>query len=467
MNEETNGVENPETEDNIMNTAATEDNGVDTASTADSQDSIASQVEVADEGPCRKRLKITIAPEKVASELETQFKQLKANVMLPGFRKGKAPLKRLKSRFGEQVEQDVREDLINRSMEEQFEAADFSPIGFPEYENIEFSTENPFTFDAVFDVQPSFELPEYKGIEVESELKSVEDGDVDAEIERITEQASSLEPLEVGTQAEGDFVVVNLDLTADGESIFSREEVMMKIGDDFIDSMEIPGLGKDLAGAAADAVIEKSAQVPEDFPEAEHHGKTADVKLVIKDAKKLVAPEMNEEFFGRLGVESEEDLRNKVREGMEGRHEAEENTRQEDLLSEKVADSVEMELPESMLERRKESLVRNKSMELMRDGASEEDATAEAEKDDELANQARLELVRIFVLDRIAEEEKVFVTEDEVVQRLQAIASAYQRPLEEVIEQYRNNGMIPELRNGMKREKVKQLLRKKAKVSGS
>ena len=466
MNEDTNGVENPETEDTAMNTSATEDSGVDTA-TAESQDFIASNVEVVEEGPCRKRMKITIAPETVATELETQFRQLKANVMLPGFRKGKAPLKMLKSRFGEQVEQDVREDLIGRSVEEQFEASEDKPIGFPEYENIEFSTENPFTFDAVYDVQPTFELPDYKGVEVDSELKTVEDADVDAEIERISEQASTLEPLEVGKQAEGDFVVVDLELTADGESIFSREEVMMKIGDDFIDSMEIPGLGKDLAGATADAVIEKSAAVPEDFPQAEHHGKTADVKLTVKDAKKLVAPEMNEEFFGRLGVESEEDLRNKVREGMQGRYEAEENTRQEDLLAEKVADSVEMELPESMLERRKESLVRNKAMELMRDGVLEADATAEAEKDEELANQARLELVRIFVLDRIAEEEKVFVTEDEVVQRLQAIAATYQQPMEAVLEQYRNNGMIPELRNGMKREKVKQLLRKKAKVSGS
>ena len=466
MNEDTNGVENPETEDTAMNTSATEDTGVDSA-TSESQDFISSNVEVADEGPCRKRMSITIAPETVTAELETQFKQLKSNVMLPGFRKGKAPLKMIKAKFGKDIEQDVREDLINRSVSEQMENADYTPIGFPEFENIEFSTENPFTFEAVFDVQPTFDLPEYKGVEVDSQLKTVEDSDVDAEIERISEQASTLEPLEVGSQAEGDFVVVDLDLTADGESIFSRDEVMMKIGDDFIDSMEIPGLGKDLAGAAADAVIEKSATVPDDFPQEEHHGKTADVKLTIKDAKKLVAPEMNEEFFGRLGVESEEDLRNKVREGMEGRYEAEENTRQEDLLAEKVADSVEMELPESMLERRKESLVRNKVMELMREGTSEEDATAEVEKDEELANQARLELVRIFVLDRIAEEEKVFVTEDEVVQRLQAIAATYQQPLEAVMEQYRNNGMIPELRNGMKREKVKQLLRKKAKVSGS
>ena len=467
MNDDTNGIENPETEDTSMNTSANEDTGVDTTTAGESQDFIASNVEISDEGPCRKRLKISIDPEKVAGELETQFKQLKASVMLPGFRKGKAPLKMLKNRFGEQVQQDVQEDLIGRSIQEQFEAAEFTPLGFPEYENIEFSTENPFTFEAVFDVQPTFDLPDYKGIEISSELKSVEDSDVDAEIERICEQASTLEPLEVGKQAEGDFVVVNLDLQADGESIFTRDEVMMKIGDDFIDSMEVPGLGKDLAGVAADTVVEKEVQIPEDFPEAEHHGKTAQVSLTIKDAKKLVAPEMNEEFFGRLGVESEEDLRNKVREGMEARHEAEENTRQEDLLAEKVADSVEMELPESMLERRKESLVRNKVMELMRDGASEEDATAEAEKDEELANQARIELVRIFVLDRIAEEEKVFVTEDEVVQRLQAIASTYQQPLEAVLEQYRNNGMIPELRNGMKREKVKQVLRKKAKVSGS
>ena len=241
----------------------------------------------------------------------------------------------------------------------------------------------------------------------------------------------------------------------------------MKVGDDFIDSMEISGLSKDLAGAAQDATFEKSVEVPQDFPEAEHREKSGSIHLTVRDAKKMVTPELDEEFLGRLGVESEEDLRNKVREGMEGRRIAEENTRQEDLLSEKVADSVEMELPESMVSRRKDSLVRNKIMEMMREGASEEDASAEAEKDEEMGKQARLELVRIFVLDKIADEEKVFVTEDEVVQRLQAIASTYQRPLEEVLEQYRSGGMIPELRNGMKREKVKQLLRKKAKVSGS
>ena len=225
MNEDTNGVENPETEDTAMNTSATEDTGVDSA-TSESQDFISSNVEVADEGPCRKRMSITIAPETVTAELETQFKQLKSNVMLPGFRKGKAPLKMIKAKFGKDIEQDVREDLINRSVSEQMENADYTPIGFPEFENIEFSTENPFTFEAVFDVQPTFDLPEYKGVEVDSQLKTVEDSDVDAEIERISEQASTLEPLEVGSQAEGDFVVVDLDLTADGESIFSRDEVI-------------------------------------------------------------------------------------------------------------------------------------------------------------------------------------------------------------------------------------------------
>ena len=106
-------------------------------------------------------------------------------------------------------------------------------------------------------------------------------------------------------------------------------------------------------------------------------------------------------------------------------------------------------------------------MELTREGKSEEDARAEANKDSAMETQARQELGRIFVLDRIANEEKVFVTEDEVVQRLQAIATTYRQPLEQVIEQYRQGGMLTELRNGMRREKVKQMLRKKAKVSGA
>ncbi|MBC8262401.1 MAG: trigger factor [Planctomycetia bacterium] len=465
MNDDTNGAEGSETEVTNMNTSATE-NPVADAGT-DSQDFIASNIELVDEGACRKRLKITISQETVSSELETNFRQLKNSVMLPGFRQGKVPLAILKKRFNDQVQEDVREDLKGRSVEEQFEAADYKPLGFPEFENVEFSADKPFTFEAVFDVQPTFELPEYKNIEIDSEVVPVEDADVAAEVDRICEQSATLEPLEVGQQAEGDFVVVDIDLQVEGESIFSKSEVVMKVGDDFIDSMEISGLSKDLAGAAQDATFEKSVEVPQDFPEAEHREKSGSIHLTVRDAKKMVTPELDEEFLGRLGVESEEDLRNKVREGMEGRRIAEENTRQEDLLSEKVADSVEMELPESMVSRRKDSLVRNKIMEMMREGASEEDASAEAEKDEEMGKQARLELVRIFVLDKIADEEKVFVTEDEVVQRLQAIASTYQRPLEEVLEQYRSGGMIPELRNGMKREKVKQLLRKKAKVSGS
>ena len=84
-----------------------------------------------------------------------------------------------------------------------------------------------------------------------------------------------------------------------------------------------------------------------------------------------------------------------------------------------------------------------------------------------MEKQARQELTRIFVLDGIGDEEMEFVTEDEIVQRLQAIAATYRQPLEQVIEQYRRGCMMPELRSGMRREKVKQMLRKKAKVSGS
>ena len=137
------------------------------------------------------------------------------------------------------------------------------------------------------------------------------------------------------------------------------------------------------------------------------------------------------------------------------------------MLAEKICDSVEMELPESLLTQRQESLTQRRVMELTQEGKSEDDARAEADKDSAMEKQARQELTRIFVLDQIGDEEKVFVTEDEIVQRLQAIAATYRQPLEQVIEQYRRGGMMPELRSGMRREKVKQMLRKKAKVSGS
>jgi trigger factor len=260
---------------------------------------------------------------------------------------------------------------------------------------------------------------------------------------------------------------VNLSLLIEEESIFEREEILVKIGEDKIDSMEVPELGQALIKASQDEVIEKTVQVPDDFPAADHREKEATVRLVLKDAKKKITPELDEAFLNKLGVESADDLRGKVRENLENRRKAQEESRQEDWIAEQVGNSVEMELPESMVSQRMESKVQRRAMELVQDGKSEDDARSEAEKDEEIANEVRQELTRIFVLDRLADEEKVFVTEDEVVHRLQAIATTYQQPLEQVLEQYRQGGMLPELRNGMRREKVKQVLRKKAKISGS
>jgi len=465
----TKGREDPmnDTDSADVNTADPDQETPSATADATAADSVASQVDCSEEGPCRKRLHIEVSLETVAKELEKNFRQLRETVQMPGFRKGKAPLPLLKKRFGEQVQDDVREDLIGRAVEEQFESAEWKPLGAPEFEKVEFSTDDKFTFEAVFDIQPTFELPDYKGIEITDESVAVEESEVEREVEMICEQSSSLEPLALGEHGEGDFAVVDLALFIEGESIFEREEVLVKIGEDKIDSMEVPELGQALIKAGQDELIEKTVQVPEDFPAADHREKDATLRLVLKDAKKKITPELDAAFLEKLGVESADDLRGKVRENLENRRKAQEEARQEDLIAEQVGNSVEMELPESMVSQRMESKVQRRAMELAQDGKSEEDARSEAEKDEGIANEVRQELTRIFVLDRLADEEKVFVTEDEVVHRLQAIATTYQQPLEQVLEQYRQGGMLPELRNGMRREKVKQVLRKKAKISGS
>ncbi|MGE4602106.1 MAG: trigger factor [Planctomycetota bacterium] len=310
-----------------------EDVPVDTISDGDdeAQSTIVSQVEVTDEGPCRKRLKIEISLEKVEEELDTTYRQLRDTVQVPGFRKGKAPLALMKKRYRTGVQADVEEELTARAVEEQFEAAEWKPLlGSVAFENDEFVADTPFTFEVVFDVQPTFDLPEYKGIKIKAESVEVEETEVDREVEMICEQASTLEPMDVGEQADGDYVVVDMALLVEDEPIFERPEVVMKIGENVIDSMEIPDLGESLAGAAQDDVIEKPVQVPDDFPDADHREKDATLRLTVRDAKKKVTPELDEAFLERLGVESEEDLRTKVRENLEVTRKHQEDSRQEE-----------------------------------------------------------------------------------------------------------------------------------------
>ena len=437
----------------------------DAAAVADEDSGVT--VEFLDEGPCRKRMKVLVAEEKVTEELDTNYKQLRGSIQLPGFRKGKVPISIIKGRFGSKIEAEVQEEMISSTFFSEIEKRELKVLGQPSFENIEFAPGKVLSYEAAIEIAPSFDIPEYTGLAVEAFPIAVNLDEVQKEVDSLLEQHTSLEPIEAGEQKIDDMAVFHVEiLDAEGTSVFDRDEVHLKIGLDQVDNIEVDGLGERLLSAKVEETLEFEIDAPEDFPLAEVQGQKVTLKIRFLEAKRPIKPTLDEELLGRIGVESEEMLRSEIEKNLETRRRVEEESRQEGLLVTEVISSVELDFPPSILERRQEEVAMGRRFRLMRSGKSQEEVEAALTSDEkEIEAEAREELKRYFILDAIADKENVLVTEDEIGRRITAIAMSTNREPQEVFEEYREGGMLDELRGSLRREKVRAVIRKKAKVS--
>ena len=142
-------------------------------------------VELLEEGPCQKRMRTEIPAESVTVELDESYEQLAKTIQLPGFRKGRVPRSVLERRYAEKVEEDVREDLMSGIFQKEVEKRELRVLGSPSFDNVEFGAGKPLRFDAVFEVAPTFELGDYKGIEIESRQVEVTEDEVGGELDSL------------------------------------------------------------------------------------------------------------------------------------------------------------------------------------------------------------------------------------------------------------------------------------------
>ncbi|MFN0060349.1 MAG: trigger factor [Planctomycetota bacterium] len=433
-------------------------------------------IEVLTEGPCQRRFKTIVSAQRVQADLNKNYQQLRNQVKLPGFRPGKVPRSVLEKRFAKDVEKDVREDLMRVVFGEEIKKQELRVLGEPEFDKVEFAVGAPFRFEVVFEVFPEFQLGDYKGLTIEARPVVVTDAEVAEELSRLRENAASFEPLEFGSQADGDFCDVDMELpfAADGTAAgpddasaatrHTQPDVRLKIGDDRVDNWNVPGLSNWLKRAGVDAKETFQVLFPEDFALASLAGKTGPVTLTARKVWRRVVPASGLEVAEHYGLETAEKLQETVRQSLESRRKHEEERRQEEEILGRVADAVEMDLPTTLIARHKSEINYQDEIRQSRAGKTRGEIEALRDADTELDARARREIKRMLVLDQIAEQERVFVTEDDVRRRLDDIASALGRNPAELAEDYRERGLLPELRSSLQREKVRRLLRKKSTI---
>ncbi len=274
------------------------------------------QVSVESGEGLERRMRIDLPFEQIQGEVDKRLQSLARSARLPGFRPGKVPMKLLRQRYGEQVQQEVFGELVQSTFSEAVASESLRPAGMPHIEpHIDRETRS-FAYTAIFEVLPQIELSDLSGKQVKRPVAEVMDADLEAMLERLRTQRKTWEPVDRLSQS-GDRLTIAYAGTIDGEAFpgGTSEESQIEIGS----GRMIPGFEDGLIGASAGESRTIHVTFPEDY-QAEHlAGKPARFEVTVKAVSAPVLPELDAELARAFGIEDGdlERLRADVRTNME------------------------------------------------------------------------------------------------------------------------------------------------------
>jgi trigger factor len=426
------------------------------------------QVELEEIGSVKRKLTIEIPAENAAKEFDRVARDFKKHANLPGFRRGKAPLQLIKRRFEADIRGEVVQKLVPDSYEQAIKEKDLRPLGQPNLENLSAREGDPLQFDAFIEIMPAISLPKYKGLSVEVESTPVTVDEVENELEQLRERNAKLVSVEDRLAEEGDFVTINLkgeyldDGVPGAEEPVSEEGVVVQLGDEQTHKSFSEGL------MGVEEGDQKSFDVdyPEDYPEKKLAGRSLRFSVKVTEIKCKELPELNDEFAKDLrDFETIEELRTKIRETLEETRARNRENEVRKALTTKLSESVEFEIPEVLVEERTNERLRDLAANVVSQGLDPSRSKIDWLKiKKDMKSDVVEEVKTRMLLDAVAEQEGIEVSQEELEGEIDRIAESMQQPREKVTQYFRQENRLEGLRADIQRQKALGIIRETAKV---
>ena len=412
------------------------------------------KVDVEDAGKLRKKVTVTIPQASIDAKRDEMYGELGESAQVPGFRIGHAPRRLIEKRFGREVDDDVRNALIGQSLGHAIETTDLNVLGEPDLEldDIELPETGDMEYSFEVEVAPEFELPTLKGVAVDKRIIEVDDEKIDQYVDELRGTRATFEPSE-GPAADGDSLVASAKITVEGADPVERDEIALRAAPGQIEGLPLVDLGGALVGKSVGDVAELEVTVPEAHPNEDWKGKKASVEVTITSLTSRVLPEADAEFAKQLGFEEIAELRDFVKDRMAGRIENEIAGDMRAQVSQHLLDNTDFDLPEGVAARHTDGVLQRRYVELLRSGMPreqlEENMTvikAEAEK------QADRELRLQFILNKIADEMEIEVSDGDLNAMVAQMAAQYQRRPEKMRQELEADGSLEQVRTSMRED---------------
>ena len=429
------------------------------------------EVTITDLSPCKKQLRIEIDAETVDAKFDAVAKDFRRHAHLPGFRPGKAPLANVMRSYGDKIGEEAKRTLMSDSYAKALKENELRPVIMPEIEELQFGHGKPFQYLATLEVTPAFELPEYNGIEVEKERRSVSTEDIDKALDALREQRVSYADV-ARPATEEDFIVVNFTGTIDDKPITDLVKVARGLTEQknfWLHTKQnplIPGIVEALIGSGKDDKKTVTVTIPDDFIYEELVGKEAKYEIEIVQVKEKSLPELDDKFAKGFGAESIDKLREGVENDLKNELEYSQKKSIRNQCVDKLLNSVTCDLPETIVNEATRAGVHNIVQQNHQRGVGKE--VIEENKDRIYANAKAEAEVRVranYILSRIAEKEGIKVTDQEVSRQIAAIAVQQKIKPQKLAQQLKDNGTLYQIQEEIMNGKVIDLLEEKAKVT--
>jgi trigger factor len=394
----------------------------------------------------RVKLTVEIPFEDLNASIQQAYKRIASQVNVPGFRRGKVPTRIIDQRFGRGA---VLEEVVNAEVPKAYDDAvrenELRPLGQPEVEVTQIEDGELIAFTAEVDVTPQFDLPDYKGLEVEVADSVVSDADIEEQVEQLRKRFATVTPVERAAEV-GDLVLVDVKGELDGAELedFAGTALTFEVGAEGM----IEGFSEAVTGASEGDTLTFDHN-PDEGP---YEGKTVSVTVDLKGVRQRTLPEADDEF-AQLASEFDtmDELREDLRTKLQGNRLVEQGYEAREKLAERLLELVDFPLPEAFLQAQID--------EHFADGHGDEDHRAE------VADNTRNSLKTQLILDKIADAEELGVEQAELIQWLVQQAPRYGMSADQFANALAEAGQVGTAMADVRRGKALALVMQEARVT--
>jgi trigger factor len=407
----------------------------------------------------KREIEVEVPAAEVTRETETLVQKYQKLARIPGFRRGHVPPSVIRQRFAQDLKNDVVDALVPRYFRKETDKLGLVPVSQPRVTDLHVHDGEPLRFKASFEIMPTIRAEGYRELRAEKPAISVTDEEVEETLKGLQEQHATFTSVEGRALADGDFAQVSLDgepKDGDGKPVH-MDDILVEIAG----KNTMPEFTENLRGATVGEGRSFEVNYPKDASDQRLAGKTFTYTVKVQGIKQKALPELNDQFAKELGEFTNlEEVRKRVRDGMEAerKHNAEREAK--DKLVAELVKRNQFEVPEALVERQIDTRLERGLRALTAQGMKAQ----EIKKMDfnrlraGQREQALQEVKASLLLDRIAEEEKIEVSDAEIDREIEALAQQSKQSAEEIRARLTRDGALDRIRNRIRSEKTLDFL---------